>query len=124
MKHLFVSYEIAKQLKDKGFNGQCFCYWYLGDTGNNVDHFVYEGSFMDYNTSDLSISVPLYQQIVDWFRDKHGLSLQMSFDSFEDKEWDCVVMGLDGTFNGSSLCFNKDYYKGLNELIEHALTLI
>lgn len=77
MKHLFVPYELAKQLKEKGFNEPC-----LGP------HFDSKGKFFDsafrkdengnlkscLHFSD-TLFVPIYQQVVDWFRSEYNISI-------------------------------------------------
>lgn len=58
MRHLFVPYEIALQLKEKGFNEDCFGCYYKDKT------------FAYHPDSDVYVDAPLYQQVIDWFREK------------------------------------------------------
>lgn len=69
MKHLFVPYELALIAKEKGFNEECFGFH---ETKSTITFFDTEyGSIKEPKEKDgLSINAPLYQQLIDWFRDK------------------------------------------------------
>jgi len=79
MKHLFIPYELAIIAKEKGFDEPCFT-WYLrnkkiqfglsDDTG--IDTFKNSQA----TCHNPLLAAPLYQQIVDWFREKHGIEIQ------------------------------------------------
>lgn len=67
MREQFVSYEIALKLKELGFNEPCLA--------------SYEEEFLNIDSSDINknfewseysdcCSVPLWQQVLDWFLDK------------------------------------------------------
>ena len=75
MKHLFIPYELALIAKEKGFNEDCLAYYQ--DEGNLVccDTNQVKGEFIPYKEQrdDDSATAPLYQQIVDWFREKHNI---------------------------------------------------
>lgn len=103
MKNLFAPYEIALQLKEKGFDESCFAY-YLQEAINlnkkgNKTNFVLLSELLrgelsgvgtcknslfqwlkdnDRTTGQLymlsnSITTPLYQQVIDWFWDNHKI---------------------------------------------------
>jgi hypothetical protein len=69
MKNEFVSYEVALELKQLGFDEEClgkFYYNHLEIGGNwRNDDFKED--------PDIFISAPLYQQVFRWFREKHNL---------------------------------------------------
>lgn len=67
MKKQFVSYKIALALKELGFNEECFGWYYL----NNPDYIEYERCKLK-DCTDIHIPAPLWQQVEDWFREKHG----------------------------------------------------
>ena len=83
MKDLFVSYEIAKQLKEKGFNEPCLA-WYEFNYPQYL-HYPYK-SFQShsvsydkiYNEYTEKISASLYQQVVDWLFEKHKIAIMYS----------------------------------------------
>lgn len=74
MENLFVPKSMAITLKNKGFNEPCFKYF---NTRNSVEHLSKD---TETNNTRLSstishdwITLPTYQQITDWFREKHNL---------------------------------------------------
>lgn len=123
MKELFVNYEIAKQLKEKGFAEECLAYYHIA-FGLTVERKVKE-NLSGTGTETLA---PLYQQVVDWFREKHKIHIEMSYDPYhvlkKDNHYSCVATGIDGTFHADTLVFGKDYYTVLDESITEALKLI
>lgn len=69
MKHLFVPYEIALLAKEKGFDEPCLAIYENKElhTWRVADTLVQQ---KDLANSD-SIVAPLYQQLIDWFREKN-----------------------------------------------------
>lgn len=131
MKHLFVSYELGLILKEKGFNEPCIGYWWDKEWLENNDNKVKEVfNFCiasKHNELPSRVSAPLYQQVVDWFREKHNLHIEINSMGF----------GYVGTHNNtpkpiSSWSEDKrlftepfeDYYDALNKSIEEAIKLI
>ena len=80
MKEQFVTYEIATRLKELGFDEPCLGNWRLIDSGP-----VFSVSCDMYSTSQektsyifgvTAILAPLWQQVIDWLRDKHGIGIE------------------------------------------------
>lgn len=82
MKEQFVSFDIASKLKDLGFDGECLCTYRLRDKrlmrnpGMHMDDepiledpYYWINSKVHYSV----ICAPLWQQCLDWLREKHGL---------------------------------------------------
>ncbi len=78
MEHLFVSWELAKQLKSKGFDEKCLAY------------FNHKGKFyfmtMGLSNSDAEealppgcVAAPLHQQLVDWCLKEKSLGMEINF---------------------------------------------
>lgn len=63
MRKQFSTYEIALALKELGFNEKCIAYFL------NKERLIIQ------NEIDMSfmLQAPLYQQIIDWFREKYEL---------------------------------------------------
>jgi hypothetical protein len=80
----FVPYEEALALKELGFNGPCYKYIYIGDTGINVDHYleVVPSKARNYNEDSLSISQPTFSQAFRFFREKYWYTALILCDSF------------------------------------------
>ena len=114
MKEQFVSLAIAQKLKEKGFDQSCMAYVYTGNTGTNVDQYVYGAISHDgnpihenYNVYDMSYSLPLWQQAIDWLKSK-GILITELWDG-----WEYAKLEEDFT-----------WVQTKEQAIEHALTLI
>lgn len=146
MKHLFVPYEIALKLKEKGFNEPCFGAYYQDDKE------LVPLKWFDNNNLrvDLGkITAPLYQQVIDWFRRKHRLHLEVQsysnpikiqglwyewaissesndYGGFLDNAANRLALKNDEVWVNSLSKYNlcKSYYKALTKAIEEALKLI
>lgn len=141
MKQLFLPYNLSFLAKEKGFKEPCLA-WYNNPQMQEPSIFLVEyGELEDNNVIlDLSnskaenwksvqdfhqydCSAPLYQQIIDWFREKHKIHVE-AFNCNDEKwlkEFSPVVETIDnhetfGTYN--------DYYEALNKAIEEAFKLI
>lgn len=111
MQNQFVTYEIALKLKELGFREDCLYYF---------DSFKYTGSssaFWDnYNKSELLISKPLYQQVIDWLREEHGIHVIIN------KTYGYVLLLNKRNPIGKNNIGN--YYKAREQAILKALELI
>ena len=81
MEKEFVSYEIALELKQLGFDDPCIGKFYynqleIGGIWTNND-------FKE--DPDIFISAPLYQQAFRWFREKYGVYARP--DKFDVDKW-------------------------------------
>lgn len=122
MKNLFVPYELALALKEKGFDGACIAYYshrnkelYPRGQSNGA-----EWQYVSANTS-LTLKAPFYQQVIDWVREKHEIDLFL----FKLKEG---IYKFDVHKSGESKTLPNPtrlpYYEALNKAIEEALKLI
>lgn len=131
MKHLFTPYPLAILAKEKGFDEPCLAYWEVHKHDQCIvywkkpwDDKRITNSFLD------SINAPIYQQIVDWFREKHGIYISVGIDQYINK------MLVDYTINkedtGEKFGFMhikresgiEDYYQAIDKAIEEAFKLI
>lgn len=67
MKNLFVPYEIAKQLKEKGFNDSCFGGYY--PFKNTLYLFIYQDENEFSDSKEIVSQAPMYQQVISWLKD-------------------------------------------------------
>ena len=118
MRDLFVSYELAVKLKEKGFDEPCFGYYADGNWSVFADTTTCNtnSEFGFYPTS------PLYQQVIDWFREKHEIEIH-AVKQIEEDEYGGIV-GWVGVEDYSSKSCKPTYYEALNEAIKKALKLI
>ncbi len=145
MKNLFVPYELAVKLKEKGFDEYCLAEFINGGVftvhgsidddedvpDTDMEFSTYKNSLANYNEMYNPIAAPLYQQVVDWFKEKHQLHIStylcgMDFicykvQGFGVKNADFVNSY--GEKNDTTGMFTSNY-EALNKAIEAALKLI
>jgi hypothetical protein len=83
MKEQFVSYEIAKKLKELGFDEPCLGYY--SDWGTQEPFLIsceygQEKESCAIRRKNYLCSAPLLQQALDWFRDKHKIHIEVERD--------------------------------------------
>lgn len=89
MKKQFVTFEIALKLKELGFDEPCFGCW-----ENNIEFHIpfvvgYDLIAPDnFNSKDNCVSAPLWQQVIDWFREIYCVFIEIKvgdyFDTLEE----------------------------------------
>lgn len=135
MKKLFISYELALKLKEKGFDEEC-----LGTYRKGLLKWPVTGTFYIINSRLMSdITAPLYQQVVDWLDTKHSIFISVGYMKRSAEFYNGYYANLKGTNkkslnednfitinNTSALGYDvfKDKYQALDAAITHALTLI
>ena len=86
MKNQFCSYEIAKQLKELGFDGPCLCYY---DKNKILCRSLLEYPIINSNNGFHAhwniITAPLWQQVIDWFREKQNIYINIEPITFDDE---------------------------------------
>lgn len=95
MKEQFVTYEIALALKELGFDEKCFVIFFKGilNNGHHVNYISNEWESTFYrnktnseaNSIDI-VSAPLWQQVIDFFREKHDIDIEIH-SSFGSGGW-------------------------------------
>jgi len=131
MKNLFVPYEISTKLKEKGFNEPCFASYDIDGENLMTNN---DGSLGRNSEILYGIYTPLYQQAIDWFREKH--SIIIVDDTAEGwtsvKAWKFKVLIMLNIKGGPIITkFHKeenrvfeDYYEALNHAFEIAINLL
>lgn len=91
MKDQFVTYEIAKRLKELGFNEPCFGIY--GESGELIidDDWLYATN-QDTMSETKNPTAPLWQQAVDYLRKKYKIAVCQTVNG----EWFCseILPGL------------------------------
>lgn len=118
MKNLFVPYEIAKQLKEKGFIPN-MCGAYQTQEDNRLIHFLYHKR--DFSIATHLLAAPTYQQVTDWLRDEHDIHLWVTTEVGAILTY-CWVFTGENTGTKHKAYF-KSYYEALTDGIEQALKL-
>jgi len=118
MKDLFVPYELAVKLKEKGFNHVCIKYWIEHD-----NKLFLSNGLSQYEINQVNILAPLWQQVIDWLREYHMVNIVVAYD-YETCRWQ-VKQQYSNTENELDIdVLYKDYYSALQSGIEKALELI
>lgn len=117
MKHLFVSYEIAKALEELGFDEPCFG-WF-------TDNYLRIGGVVELKhvQGEDETLAPTYQQVVDWFREKREIIIESRTEYSEDHQRSFVphIDNKEGFIEGE---YCTDYYTALNVAIDEAIKSI
>lgn len=87
MKKQFVTYEIAKQLKELGFDEECFGYYHVNEGYTKGYAFCYSENT---RTSDCSVLAPLWQQVIDFIWEKYHILINTYQISHEDIIWQVI----------------------------------
>ena len=118
MKNIFVSYEIAKQLKEKGFDEPCLKS--ITETGFENDYSILGAK--NWNEFQFVVSIPLWQQVVDWFRNNHKIIIE-SRPLNTLGWWDALIYNeeCERIWRDSGY---KTYYEALTKAVEKALKFI
>ena len=86
MKEQFVTYEIALKLKELGFDEECFSAYTedggLMDIGNYSDYDKI--GELDGHSYYISCLSPLWQQCIDWFREKYDIVIEIDRQKYFD----------------------------------------
>lgn len=129
MDNLFVLYDLSKELKRKGFDEPCMMFYVipiLNGTPELRDNYSKHGLWFKHNSDeetktwndpDCKCSAPSYQQVIDWFREKHNIFIYVKDDP--EGYCGCVVTKSSGVGYESS-----NYYGALIIAIKESLKLI
>lgn len=120
MENLFVSKEIAKQLKEKGFYEPCM-------KGVKDNHeFTACGFNLTNHGNTHEYTIPMFQQVTDWLRVKHKIFITIDVSPYPTLS----SYGHIKTFTDRKGKWTNDqdnplpYYEALSKSIEEALKLI
>ena len=70
----YVSFEVAKLLKEKGFKGDIHAYYHIWDNGNKVC------SVQEFSHSEaphLYIPAPTHQMVMKWLREEYKIAINI-----------------------------------------------
>ncbi len=119
MKNLFIPYELAIKAKEMGFNEECLATQVKNGTPVVQIHPVKNSTLESMLPS--IICVPIYQQIVDWFREKHQIEIAYKLTGSNHRF--CWVKN-----ESKPIEFTKGdvggYYGAFNKAIEESFKLI
>lgn len=137
MKEQFCTYEISKSLKELGFDAECLAIYYCDDNPKELLFSIPEKRSSNpevakYQARDAirqinfdkgwAIKVPLWQQAIDWLREKKGINISIHYWTY----YTCRTFNHD---KYESLVFYKsakgadwsEYYRDYNKAREQAI---
>ncbi len=151
MENLFVSHQLALMAKEKGFNEACMAIYSLGLEKNNMTQLQFNIDYSIVHSTGAYIPIidnffpktksnselwvptaPLYQQLIDWFRDKHNIHIVIDFNSDDLGYSYCVYYKKENgkigerSGHGHDEIIEKEftYYEALNKALVEAFKLI
>ena len=141
MNKQFVTYEIALKLKELGFNEKCLASYYTDDERNYGKGDIYDcrrklSSSIDFDpfkeefdnfyinsNETYYVSAPLWQQVIDWFREKHNMYIEITYEGGLQKDTSLYSFQIwsNQTSNKSD---KMNYFKAREQAILKAIELI
>lgn len=119
MKNLFIPYELALLAKINGYKEPTL---YVFNENKELITNSWNGYFNDSLLKE--VSAPLYQQIVDWFREKHNIILEVQYlGVYEGKDYfigNIYADNIDETTDNQRYF----YYDAFNDIIKDAFSMI
>ena len=114
----YVSFETAKLLKEKGFEGDVNAYYHIWDNGHRVCP-VQEFSHSE--APHLYIPAPTQSMAMKWLREVHGIFIAINNDDL-DFNWQCYdLINRDSTLDPKILSESYAGYKTYEQAVEAAL---
>lgn len=124
IKEAYVSLEVAKLLKEKGFNEKCRGGYHSEfDDNDNSIIMLEEWTAQPYNNDFVDegflCSAPTHQMAIAWLREVHHIAINIGWgEIFEDQyKWWSIVLNMD---SGDILC-EYDYHISYEQSCEAAL---
>lgn len=122
IEEAYCSFEVAKLLKEKGFDEPCECFY---DTENNDVSIV--NGWMDISNSELEereivcYSAPTHQMAMAWLREKYGIFIAINNDDL-DFNWQCYdLINRGSTLDPKILSESYGGFKHYEDAVEVAL---
>lgn len=143
LQKLFAPIEIAKELRVLGFNEPCFAVYAIEHQSTDESSTFYRFLTIDQlckenneflATDDIrnsysgdDVTAPLYQQVIDWFREKHNLHISIdNVNKPSSQMWGFDIQKLGGAII-DLWCQEKsvkDYYENFNNAIKSAIQIV
>ncbi len=128
MKELFVPFNLARLAEKKGFNQECLASYKTSLNTNDIELLMINMKGRIGIPEDFYVPAPLYQQLIDWFREKYDLHLELEYIDqlalFNGKITDILVNTEMVDTREFVDTYQLDYYSALEKLITEAFKLI
>ena len=83
----YVSFEIAKLLKEKGFDEQCYAYYNIFYDNDGKDLKLWRKYPHRAQPNTNYLNVPTLQTAMKWLREEHKLEVRSTYDYDKDSWW-------------------------------------
>lgn len=112
----YVSFEVAKLLKEKGFGVEEETRGYYPIKGDALGRLMF-GAEYHHNTSQVQISAPTLQMARKWLRKTYGIDIiiEISNPSVKDRKYYCMI------WDGNNNSYILDLFNSYEEAVEAAL---
>lgn len=120
----YCSYEVAKLLKEKGFNWDCITY-YVDSKPNNVQYSM----LFENNTSweERCCSAPTHQMAMKWLREKYNIYINIQPDFPSDKDYKMCWLWSTNTLHENCIsmegygCYIETYEEAVEAALKYTL---
>ncbi len=110
LKDLFVPYEIAKKLKEVGYNQQCLAVFQTQESNRLI---IQSFSKLELNSATHLLSAPTYEQVKLWFIEKY-----LIFITVNCPKW---LHEFQGEVETSDALVNTEIFHNYNEAFQSAI---
>ena len=130
----YCSFEVAKLLKEKGFDVPCNMWFVIHSNGKRTKHWssiIYNRN--NYNKDDKNsitfVSCPTHQMAMAWLREEKGIRV-LPIDRLYDEKWSftihIVVIDEDGGFDVKYVHFEepREWFDKYEQAVEAALKYV
>lgn len=113
----WASFEVSKAAKEAGFNSPCNAAWNISKYDGTPKPHFYTSGFTIYNggAGKNQIARPLWQQLIDWLREKHKVIVTYGESTDGIPYWDIF------TPNDKRIVGGLDYYDSREKVITEAI---
>ena len=116
----YVSFEVAKLLKEKGFDAECSCYYFFKDE----EQFEESLNHSDWNNGyPYRCSAPTLQMAMKWLREVHNISIEplVDFGNGNEYWWAADVAYIKKNGLIDELCGYNSYEEACEAAIKYCL---
>lgn len=116
----YVSFETAKLLKEKGFDGECRDYY----RDNNFYSEDFKSNWNCTKVTPILYSAPTLQMTMRWLREVHNLHIWVDYSSFDFNDklpylWNIRQTKIEGDYWGGT--YHKSYEEAAEDAINYCL---
>lgn len=124
MEEIFAPYEVALKFKEKGFEEECFGYWFMDFKGYSITY--PQTQFKKWHNDKKETLALTRQQAIDWLDKKHGLGIEIALDGTLMWVWRVTPLHPKASYQQQKVCtyVHSTRNEAETEAIKEALNLI